>query len=118
LLDTYPNPNLHSRPPPPAPPQSPQDFLTAAFYLTSKDRFFSRSQVAQLAAYAGDARDDVDLPPPAIFKPQVGFGVWGDEGLHWGFGLGGCRVLGVSGLGVLGFWGVGFWGCRIWGVVG
>lgn len=28
-------------------------------------------QVCQLASFAGDAKDPVDLPAPAVFKPQV-----------------------------------------------
>ncbi|GBF92585.1 DNA-directed RNA polymerase III subunit [Raphidocelis subcapitata] len=69
-----------------------QDFLTAAFYLTGKDRFFNRAQarargagrrwapgggggrafdrVAQLAAYMVDALYEFDLPRPAVIKPQ------------------------------------------------
>jgi hypothetical protein len=37
----------------------PQDFLTCAFLLSSKDRFFSRSQFGQLAAAMGDGLDEV-----------------------------------------------------------
>ncbi len=46
-----------------------QDFLTSAFLLTSKDRFYSRTQVAQLACFMGDGMDAVDLPQPALLKP-------------------------------------------------
>lgn len=46
-----------------------QDFLTSAFLLTSKDSWFTRSEVGLLAAYMGDAVDRVDLPPPALLKP-------------------------------------------------
>jgi DNA-directed RNA polymerase III subunit RPC1 len=46
-----------------------QDFLTFAFIITSKDRFLTRAQMCQLLAAAGDAMDEVDLPPPSIFKP-------------------------------------------------
>ena len=46
-----------------------QDFLTAAFLLTSKDCFFDRSQFGLLVSYMGDALMSVDLPTPAIIKP-------------------------------------------------
>ncbi|WIA12568.1 hypothetical protein OEZ85_006229 [Tetradesmus obliquus] len=46
-----------------------QDFLTCAFLLSSKDRFFSRSHFAQLAAAMGDGLDEIDLPPPTLLKP-------------------------------------------------
>jgi len=46
-----------------------QDFLTAAFLLTSKDSFFDRSQFGLLVSYMGDAMLSVDLPTPAIIKP-------------------------------------------------
>jgi hypothetical protein len=36
-----------------------QDFLTCAFLMSSKDRFFSRSQFGQLAAAMGDGLDEV-----------------------------------------------------------
>ena len=46
-----------------------QDFLTSAFLLTSKDRFYSRAQVAQFACFMGDGMDAMDLPQPALLKP-------------------------------------------------
>eukprot|EP00878_Enallax_costatus_P039925 GHUV01045868.1.p1 GENE.GHUV01045868.1~~GHUV01045868.1.p1 ORF type:complete len:639 (+),score=155.48 GHUV01045868.1:336-2252(+) len=46
-----------------------QDFLTCAFLLSSKDRFYNRSQFCQLMSFMGDGLDDVDLPPPTILKP-------------------------------------------------
>jgi len=46
-----------------------QDFLTCAFLLTSKDAFFNRAEIAQLAAYMCDNKAKVDLPPPALVKP-------------------------------------------------
>ncbi len=46
-----------------------QDFLTASFLMTSKDKFYSRTELGQLAAYMGDALDQIDLPPPAIMLP-------------------------------------------------
>lgn len=48
----------------------PQDFLTSAYLLTSKDVFYTREQFGQLVAYMGDALDAVALPPPAILAPQ------------------------------------------------
>ena len=39
-----------------------QDFLTAAYLITAKDRFFSRAQFAQLCGFMDDARGHVDLP--------------------------------------------------------
>lgn len=39
-----------------------QDFLTAGYMLTSRDRFFSRAEVAQLVAGMGGALDQMDPP--------------------------------------------------------
>lgn len=46
-----------------------QDFLTASFLLTQKDRFFNRSQFMQLCGYFNDCNEVIDTPPPAILKP-------------------------------------------------
>ena len=46
-----------------------QDFLTSAYLLTSKDRFYSRSDIGQLCAYMGDALGDVVLPTPVLLAP-------------------------------------------------
>lgn len=46
-----------------------QDFLTSSFLLTSKDRFYSRAQMGQLACQMGDALNSVELPQPALLKP-------------------------------------------------
>jgi DNA-directed RNA polymerase III subunit RPC1 len=46
-----------------------QDFLSAAYLLTQKDRFFTRAQFCQLVAYYGDADEQIDVPLPAIMKP-------------------------------------------------
>ena len=46
-----------------------QDFLTSAFLLTSKDRFYSRSEFCLLCSYMGDAAEQYDLPVPSILKP-------------------------------------------------
>jgi hypothetical protein len=34
--------------------------------MTSKDRFLTRAQIAQLLAAAADGCEAVDLPPPAV----------------------------------------------------
>lgn len=36
-----------------------QDFLTCAFLVTSKDRFYNRSQFCQLVSFMGDGLDNV-----------------------------------------------------------
>lgn len=60
-----------------------QDFITAAFLLSSKDRFYSRAAFAQICSYMfnGDAVRDATggrvqfynilLPAPAILRPEV-----------------------------------------------
>lgn len=39
-----------------------QDFLTAAFLLSSKSAFFTRAQFAQLCGFMDDAAGHLDLP--------------------------------------------------------
>jgi DNA-directed RNA polymerase III subunit RPC1 len=46
-----------------------QDFLTASYMLTQRDRFFTHGQFCQLASYYGDATEHVNIPFPAILKP-------------------------------------------------
>jgi DNA-directed RNA polymerase III subunit RPC1 len=46
-----------------------QDFITASWLLSNKDRFYNRAQFTQICSYFGDANLQVDIPPPAIFKP-------------------------------------------------
>lgn len=46
-----------------------QDFITASFLLSSKDRFFDRRQFSQICSYLADAELQIDLPPPTIIKP-------------------------------------------------
>ncbi|GLC35764.1 hypothetical protein PLESTM_000363300 [Pleodorina starrii] len=46
-----------------------QDFLTCAFLLTSKDRFYSRSEFCGLLATMADGLEHIDLPTPALIKP-------------------------------------------------
>jgi DNA-directed RNA polymerase III subunit RPC1 len=46
-----------------------QDFITAAFLLSRKDRFYDRRQFEQICTFMGDAQIHIDLPPPTILKP-------------------------------------------------
>eukprot|EP01128_Nolandella_sp_AFSM9_P007359 TRINITY_DN4000_c0_g1_i1.p1 TRINITY_DN4000_c0_g1~~TRINITY_DN4000_c0_g1_i1.p1 ORF type:complete len:1038 (+),score=226.95 TRINITY_DN4000_c0_g1_i1:197-3115(+) len=46
-----------------------QDFLTASYLLTSKDRFFDKAAMAQLCCHFSLAKEKVILPPPAVLKP-------------------------------------------------
>lgn len=46
-----------------------QDFITAAFLLSRKDKFYDRQQFSQYCSYLADADLQIDLPPPAIWKP-------------------------------------------------
>lgn len=48
-----------------------QDFITAAYLLSSKDRFYSRKTFAHICMYMVDGNRKIDLPPPAIVKPQA-----------------------------------------------
>ncbi|KAG8836223.1 hypothetical protein FRC17_008959 [Serendipita sp. 399] len=47
-----------------------QDFITAAFLLSRKDRFYDRRQFTQICSYMADAHLQIDLPSPAIVKPK------------------------------------------------
>jgi len=46
-----------------------QDFITASFLLSRKDRFFDRRQFTQICCYLADADMQIDIPPPVIWKP-------------------------------------------------
>ncbi|QRW01352.1 DNA-directed RNA polymerase III subunit C5 [Ceratobasidium sp. AG-Ba] len=46
-----------------------QDFITASFLLSSRDRFFDRRQFSQICSYLADANLQIDIPPPTIIKP-------------------------------------------------
>lgn len=46
-----------------------QDFITASFLLSRRDRMYNRQQFTQICGYFGDANDHIDLPPPTIWKP-------------------------------------------------
>ncbi|KAJ1905949.1 DNA-directed RNA polymerase III subunit C1 (rpo31), partial [Coemansia sp. IMI 209127] len=47
-----------------------QDFITTAYLITQKDRFYDRSQFVQIVSYCFDANVHVDIPPPCIVKPS------------------------------------------------
>ncbi|KAI8580455.1 hypothetical protein K450DRAFT_237114 [Umbelopsis ramanniana AG] len=47
-----------------------QDFITAAYLITRKDRFYTRAMFVQVCSMMGDAELKVTIPPPAIWKPQ------------------------------------------------
>ncbi|KAJ2398210.1 DNA-directed RNA polymerase III subunit C1 (rpo31), partial [Coemansia sp. RSA 2603] len=47
-----------------------QDFITTAYLITQKDRFYDRSQFVQIVSYCFDANVHVDIPPPCIVKPR------------------------------------------------
>jgi DNA-directed RNA polymerase III subunit RPC1 len=47
-----------------------QDFITASYLISHKDRFYTRQQFAQICSYLADANLHIDLPPPAILKPR------------------------------------------------
>ncbi|KAK8843986.1 hypothetical protein IAR55_006779 [Kwoniella newhampshirensis] len=46
-----------------------QDFITASYLLSRRDRFYDRQQFTQIASYLGDGVLNIDLPPPVIWKP-------------------------------------------------
>ncbi len=48
-----------------------QDFITAAYLISSKDRFYTRRAFAYMCMHMTAAEEQIDLPPPAILKPQV-----------------------------------------------
>ncbi|KAK9768440.1 DNA-directed RNA polymerase III subunit C1 (rpo31) [Basidiobolus ranarum] len=48
-----------------------QDFITASYLLSSKERFYNRSQFVQICSYMQDANIHIDIPPPAILKPVM-----------------------------------------------
>ncbi len=51
-------------------PCGPQDFLTFAYLVTAKDRFFTQAEFSQLCCQMSDALDeDVELPVAALLKP-------------------------------------------------
>ena len=40
-----------------------QDFLTAAFLMTKKDRFFNRAEFMQAAGWFADCVEHIQIPP-------------------------------------------------------
>lgn len=48
-----------------------QDFITGSYLISHKDSFFDRSNLVQLLCMMSDADIHFDIPPPAIFKPQM-----------------------------------------------
>jgi DNA-directed RNA polymerase III subunit RPC1 len=46
-----------------------QDFITASYLLSRRDRFYDRQQFTQIASYLGDGNLQIELPPPTIWKP-------------------------------------------------
>ncbi|KAJ2339366.1 DNA-directed RNA polymerase III subunit C1 (rpo31), partial [Coemansia sp. RSA 2618] len=47
-----------------------QDFVTTAYLITQKERFYDRSQFVQIVTYCFDANEHIDIPPPCIVKPR------------------------------------------------
>jgi len=48
-----------------------QDFITAAYLLSSKDRFFDRKTFSYLGMHMLGGETHLDIPPPAILKPRA-----------------------------------------------
>lgn len=48
-----------------------QDFITAAYLLSSKDRFFDRKSFTYACEMMLEGSGHLDLPPPAIIKPTA-----------------------------------------------
>jgi DNA-directed RNA polymerase III subunit RPC1 len=48
-----------------------QDFVTAAYLLSSKENFFDRKTFTALCMYMVDGNLHLDLPPPAVIKPRA-----------------------------------------------
>jgi DNA-directed RNA polymerase III subunit RPC1 len=48
-----------------------QDFITAAFLLSSKDRFFDRKTFTYICMHMMDAKTPLEIPPPAIIAPKA-----------------------------------------------
>ncbi len=47
-----------------------QDFITAAYLLSSKDNFYDRKSFTNICMYMFDGDIQLDLPPPAILRPE------------------------------------------------
>lgn len=48
-----------------------QDFITAAFLLSSKDNFYNRKAFTNICMYMLDGNMQLDLPPPTVLKPEM-----------------------------------------------
>ncbi|KAJ5886938.1 DNA-directed RNA polymerase III subunit RPC1 [Penicillium subrubescens] len=48
-----------------------QDFISAAYLLSSKDNFFDRRSFTQICLYMLGHETKFDLPPPSVLKPQM-----------------------------------------------
>ncbi|KAL8862449.1 MAG: hypothetical protein Q9178_000946 [Gyalolechia marmorata] len=48
-----------------------QDFITAAYLLSSKDVFYDRKTFVNICMYMVDGQMQLDLPPPTILKPVM-----------------------------------------------
>lgn len=48
-----------------------QDFITGLYLISHKDTFFDRATFLQLLSMMLDAHLQFDIPPPAIYKPQM-----------------------------------------------
>ncbi|KZO94824.1 beta and beta-prime subunits of DNA dependent RNA-polymerase [Calocera viscosa TUFC12733] len=47
-----------------------QDFITASYLLSNRDTFYDRRTFTQICTYMADALEDIELPPPTIWKPE------------------------------------------------
>ena len=48
-----------------------QDFITAAFLLSSKDNFYNRKAFTNICMYMLDGNMQLDLPSPTVLKPEM-----------------------------------------------
>ena len=48
-----------------------QDFITAAYLLSSKDSFYDRKTFTNICMYMVHGNMQIDIPPPAILKPVM-----------------------------------------------
>lgn len=48
-----------------------QDFISAAYLMTSKDNFLDRRSFTQICMYMLGSNVRLDLPPPTVLKPQM-----------------------------------------------
>ena len=49
---------------------STQDFLLVCYLITQKDYFLDRTHFIRYCTYFNDAKEKVEIPPPAIIKPK------------------------------------------------